>query len=66
MANIQVKDIPKKLHNQLRHYAREKGCTSGEIIVEGIKRVVSRREWHKGFAGRRSTQLRTWAARLLE
>ena len=66
MANIQVKDIPERLHNQLRRYAQEKGCTLGEIIVEAIKREVSRREWHKRFSGRSSTQLRSSAAKLLE
>ena len=66
MANIQVKNVPEKLHNQLRRHAREKGCTLGEIIVEAIKREVSRREWHKVFRAARSTQLRTSAAQLLE
>jgi plasmid stability protein len=66
MANIQVKNLPEKLHNQLRHYAREKGCTLGEIIIEAIKREVSRRGWHKRFSSRASTQLRTSAAKLLE
>jgi hypothetical protein len=66
MANIQVKNIPEKLHNQLRRHAREKGCTLGEIILEAIEREVSRREWHKRFSGRPSTQLRSSAAKLLE
>jgi hypothetical protein len=66
MANIQVKNIPEKLHNQLRRYAREKGCTLGEIILKAIEREVSRREWQKRFLGRPSTQLRSSAAKLLE
>jgi hypothetical protein len=32
MANIQVKNIPEKLHNRLRRYAREQDCTLGEIV----------------------------------
>jgi hypothetical protein len=66
MANIQVKNIPEKLHNQLRRYAREKGCTLGEIILEAIEREISRREWHKRFGARPPTQLHTSAAQLLE
>jgi hypothetical protein len=66
MANIQVKNIPEKLHNQLRRYAREKGCTLGEIILESIKREVSRREWHKRFSEPPSTHLRSSVAQLLE
>ena len=66
MANIPVKNIPEKLHNQLRRYAREKDCTLGDIILEAIEREVSRREWHKWFSSRLLTQLRNSAAELLE
>ena len=64
MANIQIKNIPEKLHNQLRRYAREPGHTLGEIIFEAIEREVSRREWQKRFLGRPSTQLRISEAQL--
>ena len=66
MANIQVKNIPEKLHNRLRRYAREQECTLGEIVLEAIEREVARREWHKRFSGRPSTKLSTSAAELLE
>jgi hypothetical protein len=66
MANSQVRNIPEKLHNQLRRYAREKGCTLGEIILESMKREVSRREWHKRLSERPSTHLRSSAVQLLE
>ena len=66
MANIQVKNIPEKLHNQLRRHAREQDCTLGEIVLEAIEREVARREWHKRFSGRPSTQLGSSAADLLE
>lgn len=66
MANIQVKNIPEKLHNRLRRYAREQDCTLGDIILEAIEREVSRREWHKRFSGRPATRLRDSAAELLE
>ena len=66
MANIQVKNVPEKLHNRLRRFAREQDCTLGEIILEAIKREVARREWHKRFSGRPMTQLSSSAAELLE
>lgn len=66
MANIQVKNIPEKLHNQLRRYAREQDCTLGEIVLEAIEREVARREWHKRFSSRPTTRLGTSAAELLE
>jgi hypothetical protein len=66
MANIQVKNVPEKLHNRLRRFAREQDCTLGEIILEAIEREVTRREWHKRFSGRPMTHLRNSAAELLE
>jgi hypothetical protein len=66
MANIQVKNIPEKLHNRLRRFAREQECTLGEIVLEAIKRELARREWHKRFSGRPSSQLGSSAAELLE
>jgi hypothetical protein len=65
MANIQVKNIPEKLHNRLRRYAREQDCTLSEIVLEAIEREVARREWHKRFCRRPSTELGTSAAALL-
>jgi hypothetical protein len=65
-ANIRIKNIPLKLHDRLRRYAREEDCTLCEIILEAIEREVSRREWHKRFSGRPSTQLRISAAQLLQ
>ena len=46
MANIQVKNIPEKLHNRLRRYAREQDCTLGDIILAEPKCMI-------GFAGPR-------------
>jgi hypothetical protein len=66
MANIQVKNIPEKLHNRLRRHAREEDCTLGEIVLDAIEREVARREWRKRFSGRPSTQLGSSAAELLE
>jgi len=66
MANIQVKNIPEKLHNRLRRYAREQDCTLADIILEAIEREESRREWHKRFSVRPPAQLRRSAAELLE
>jgi hypothetical protein len=66
MANIQVKNIPEKLHNRLRRYAREQDCTLGKIILQAIEREVVRREWQKRFSGRPMTNLSSSAAELLE
>ena len=65
MANIQVKNIPEKLHNQLRRYARQQECTLGDIVLEALEREVARREWHKRFSTRPTTTLGTSASALL-
>ena len=66
MANIQIKNMPEKLHNRLRRYAREQNCTLGEIILEAIEREVARRELRKRFLRGSKTHLRNSAAELLE
>jgi hypothetical protein len=66
MANIQVKNIPERLHNKLRRYARQQETTLGEIVLEAIEREVARREWHKRFTSRPATRLRSSASELLE
>ena len=66
MANIQVKNVSKKLHNRLRRYARERHCTLGDIVLEAIEREIARREWHKRLSGRPKTQLRSTAPELLK
>jgi plasmid stability protein len=66
MANIQVKNVPERLHNKLRRYAREQEITLREIVLEAIKREVTRREWHRRFTSRPTTRLRSSAAGLLE
>ena len=38
MANIEVKNIPEKLHNQLCRYARQQECTLGDFVLEAIER----------------------------
>jgi hypothetical protein len=63
---FKLKMYPEKLHNHLRRYAREQGCTLGDIILQAIEREVSRREWQKRFSSRSLTQLRSSAAELLE
>ena len=66
MANIQVKNIPERLHNKLRRYAREQDTTLGEIILEALEREIARREWHKHLSSRPATRLRSSAAELLD
>lgn len=65
MANIHVKNVPEKLHDRLRRCAREQECSVGEIVLEAIKRDLTRREWHKRFSARPLTQIDSSAAELL-
>ncbi|HEX6862584.1 MAG TPA: toxin-antitoxin system HicB family antitoxin [Thermoanaerobaculia bacterium] len=66
MANLQIKNLPDALHKRLRDYAQEQHRTISDIALEAIEREVARREWHKKYARRPTTDLGISAASLLE
>jgi plasmid stability protein len=66
MASLQVKNIPDKLRQRLQRYAREHGCTLGEVVLTAVERELARSEWSKRLARRPTTQLGVSAASLLE
>jgi plasmid stability protein len=66
MANLQVKNIPDKLHQRLRRYAREHKRTLSEVVLTAIERELARSEWSRRLASRPITELGVSAASLLE
>ena len=66
MANLQVKNIPKALHDRLRHHAKVSRCTLSDLVLMAIERELARREWHDRLAGRPKTDLGGLAAALLD
>ena len=66
MANLQVKNLPDELHDKLQTYAREEGRTLRDVVLEALRREVSRREFRTRLAGRDRVDLGRPAARGLE
>ena len=60
MGAIQVKDVPKELHEALRRRAVEQGMTLADYVLDLIRRdlgVPSRREWFERLATREPVKL---------
>ena len=66
MANLQVKNVPDALHQQLRRYAQKHHRTISDIALEALEREMARSEWHEKHSCRPTTDLGDSAASLLE
>ncbi len=66
MANLQVKNIPESLHQQLRRCAKRRKTTLSEVVVEAVKRELARSTFHERMAKRLPVDLGVTAASLLE
>ena len=66
MANLQVKNVPNELHEKLQSYAQQEGRTLRDVVLEALRREVSRREFRARLSGRERVDLGRPAARGLE
>ena len=66
MANLQVKNIPESLHQQLRRCAKRRKSTLSEVVLEAVKREVARSTFQDQLNKRPSVVLGVSAASLLE
>lgn len=66
MANLQVKNIPESLHQQLRRCAKQRKSTLSEVVLEAVKREVARSTFQDQLNKRPSVVLGVSAASLLE
>jgi hypothetical protein len=66
MASIQVKSVPKSVHQRLRRLSKLSHRTIGEIVLEAVKRELSREEFITRLKTRASVDLGSSAAALLE
>jgi plasmid stability protein len=66
MANLQVKNIPDELQRKLQRYARREGRTLRDLVLEVLRREVSRREFRARLDKREPVELAEPAARTLE
>lgn len=66
MANLQVKNVPERLHQRIRAYARRKGRTVKDVVLDAVNRELEREEFRARLAKRSPVNLGRPAARTLE
>lgn len=66
VANLQVKNVPVDLDRRLRKAARRRGCTLRDLVLEAVRRELSREELHERLGRRQKVDLGRPAARTLD
>ena len=66
MANLQVKNVPEALHRKIRAYAKRRGRTVRDVVLEAVNREMEREEFRARLARRQPVDLGRPAARSLE
>ena len=66
MANLQVKNVPEPIHRRLRAYAKRRGRTLRDIVLEAVSREIDREEFRARLAKRAPVDLGRPVARTLE
>ena len=62
MANLQVKNIPNELYENLRAYARENNCTISAAVLSAVEAKVGMASFNRRLAERPITYLTKSAA----
>ena len=65
MANLQVRNVPKALHDRLRRHARKANRSMSDIVLAAVERDLDMREWQERLAQDPPTDLGVPAAVLL-
>lgn len=66
MANLQVKNVPEPLHRKLRQRAKRQGRTIRDLVLEAVRRELSREEFRERLHRREPVELGRPAARTLD
>ncbi len=66
MGNLQVKNVPEALHRKIRAYAKRRGRTVRDVVLEAVNREMEREEFRSRLARRQPVDLGRPAARSLE
>jgi plasmid stability protein len=66
MANLQVKNVPQSLHRKIRAYAKRRGRTVRDVVLDAVTREIERLEFRTRLAKREAVDLGRPAARTLE
>jgi plasmid stability protein len=65
MANLQVKNVPETLHRKIRAYARIRGRTVRDVVLDAVVREIEHDEFRARLAKRKPVDLGRPAARTL-
>jgi plasmid stability protein len=66
MANLQVKNVPERLHRKIRAYAKRRGRTVRDVVLDAVTREIEREEFRIRLSTRDPVELGRPAARTLE
>jgi plasmid stability protein len=66
MANLQVKNVPESLHRKIRAYAKRRGRTVRDVVLDAVTREIEHLEFRARLAKREPVDLGHPAARTLE
>jgi len=66
MANLQVKNVPATVHRKIRAYARSRGRTVRDVVLDAVIREIADDEFRARLAKRRPVDLGRPAARAVE
>jgi plasmid stability protein len=66
MANLQVKNVPEGLHRKIRAYAKRRGRTVRDVVLDAVTRDIERDEFRSRLAQRAPVDLGRPAAQTLD
>jgi plasmid stability protein len=66
MANLQVKNVPDALHRRILGYAKRRGRTVRDVVLDVVTREIEREEFRARLAKRRPVELGRPAAQTLD
>ena len=66
MANLQVKNVPDPIHRRIRAYAKRRGRTVRDVVLDAVVRELDREEFRARLAKRAPVELGRPAARTLD
>ena len=66
MANLQVKNVPARLHKKIREQARRHGRTIRDLVLDAVRREISREDFRDRLARREPVDLGRSAAQSVE
>ena len=64
--NLQVKNVPRELHERLRRHAHKRNRTMSDVVLAAVEHELARSEWRERFSRRPAADLDIGAASLLE